>query len=211
MHRDLKPANILIQAGKLKIGDFGFARNLENGESTVLKSIVGTPLYMSPQILNHQVYTNKSDLWSVGLIYYEMLHGHTPWPATSELQLINSIQHRPVIFDPAISERSKDFIKRCLKKKEDDRMSWEEAFSHPLLADFQIPSNVLRERGDRDEKENRTPRRQFLEMREKERNRSKSRSVSVTKASHLSRTPKHSRMPLKPFEVTPDRKSPWRK
>lgn len=70
MHRDLKPANILINGGQLKISDFGFARALDNGDSTILKSIVGTPLYMSPQILNHQPYTQKSDLWSVGLIYY---------------------------------------------------------------------------------------------------------------------------------------------
>ena len=118
MHRDLKPANILISNGKLKISDFGFARNLDNGDSTVLKSIVGTPLYMSPQILSHQVYTNKSDLWSVGLIYYELLHGYTPWPAANELQLINNINHRPVIFDPLISEQSKDFIRKCLKRKE---------------------------------------------------------------------------------------------
>lgn len=46
-----------------------------------MRSIVGTPLYMSPQILARAKYTNKSDLWSVGLIYYELLHGHTPWPA----------------------------------------------------------------------------------------------------------------------------------
>ena len=103
MHRDLKPANILIKDGQLKISDFGFARNLDNGDSTVLKSIVGTPLYMSPQILNHQVYTNKSDLWSVGLIYYELLHGHTPWPASNELQLINGINNRSVIFDSSVS------------------------------------------------------------------------------------------------------------
>lgn len=83
MHRDLKPANILIANGRLKISDFGFARNLDNGDNTILKSVVGTPLYMSPQILNHQLYTNKSDLWSVGLIYYEMIHGYTPWPASS--------------------------------------------------------------------------------------------------------------------------------
>lgn len=70
MHRDLKPANILVSKGRLKISDFGFARNLDNGDNTILKSVVGTPLYMSPQILNHQNYTNKSDLWSVGLIYY---------------------------------------------------------------------------------------------------------------------------------------------
>ena len=46
-----------------------------------MKSIVGTPLYMSPQILQKDKYTAKSDLWSIGLIYYEMLHGRTPWPA----------------------------------------------------------------------------------------------------------------------------------
>ena len=124
MHRDLKPANILVQGGTLKISDFGFARNLDQGDSTILQSIVGTPLYMSPQILNHQTYTNKSDLWSVGLIYYEMLHGYTPWPANSELQLISAINHKLVIFDPSISDRSKDFIRKCLKKKEDERMSW---------------------------------------------------------------------------------------
>lgn len=54
MHRDLKPANILVQNGKLKISDFGFARMLDEGDNTILNSIVGTPLYMSPQILNHQ-------------------------------------------------------------------------------------------------------------------------------------------------------------
>ena len=103
MHRDLKPANILVQDGKLKISDFGFARNLDNGDNTILKSVVGTPLYMSPQILNHQLYTNKSDLWSIGLIYYEMLHGCTPWPASNQLQLINGINYKPIVFDPSIS------------------------------------------------------------------------------------------------------------
>ena len=98
-----------------------------------MQSIVGTPLYMSPQILNKQIYTNKSDLWSVGLIFYEMIYGHTPWPATNEIQLFNSIMTKPVPFDQNISEKSKDFIKRCLKIKEDDRMSWEEAFNHPIM------------------------------------------------------------------------------
>ena len=83
IHRDLKPANILLHNGRCKISDFGFARDLENGSDTVLNSIVGTPLYMAPQILKHQSYSNKSDLWSVGLIYYELLHGCTPWIASN--------------------------------------------------------------------------------------------------------------------------------
>jgi serine/threonine protein kinase len=69
IHRDLKPANILLKGDKCKISDFGFAKSLED-ENTVMKSIVGTPLYMSPQILKKTKYTAKSDLWSVGLIYY---------------------------------------------------------------------------------------------------------------------------------------------
>ncbi len=84
IHRDLKPANILLKDGVCKISDFGFAKSLKEDEVT-MKSIVGTPLYMSPQILKRAKYTTKSDLWSIGLIYYEMLHGRTPWPANNEL------------------------------------------------------------------------------------------------------------------------------
>lgn len=83
LHRDLKPANILLKCGTCKLGDFGFAKNLHSGADTVLKSVVGTPLYMSPQLLSHLPYTSKSDLWSVGLIYYQLLHGCTPWAAQS--------------------------------------------------------------------------------------------------------------------------------
>lgn len=83
IHRDLKPANILIKDTQCKISDFGFAKNLEYGENTMMRSVVGTPLYMSPQILNKDSYTNKSDLWSIGLIFYEMIYGHTPWPANN--------------------------------------------------------------------------------------------------------------------------------
>ena len=83
-----------------------------------MKSIVGTPLYMSPQILKKTKYTAKSDLWSIGLIYYEMLHGRTPWPASNEMQLLNGIYTRKVIFSKDVSEVSKDFIKKCLEINE---------------------------------------------------------------------------------------------
>lgn len=99
-----------------------------------MRSIVGTPLYMSPQILAKQSYNNKSDLWSIGLIFYEMIYGHTPWPANNEIQLLNNIKGRSVPFDSYISDYSKDFIKKCLKIKEEERMNWDEAFKHPLLS-----------------------------------------------------------------------------
>lgn len=109
IHRDLKPANILMKNGICKISDFGFAKHLGN-KSAILNSIVGTPLYMSPQLLKGTKYTSKSDLWSIGLIYYEMLHGRTPWPANNEIQLINAIYCRKPVFSREVSDVSKDFI-----------------------------------------------------------------------------------------------------
>ena len=89
-----------------------------------MKSIVGTPLYMSPQILKRTKYTTKSDLWSIVLIYYEMLHGRTPWPASNEMELLNGIYSKKVAFGKEVSDLSKKFIKKCLEIHEEDRMSW---------------------------------------------------------------------------------------
>lgn len=87
----MKPANVMMKQGILKIGDFGFAKrtvshNMKN------KTSVGTPLYMSLQILKAQQYTSKADIWAIGIIFYQMLHGDTPWPASSEFELVNKIE-----------------------------------------------------------------------------------------------------------------------
>lgn len=64
IHRDLKPENILIANDVFKLADFGFARTVHNFSREMLESLVGTPLYMSPQILMHTNYTTKCDIWS---------------------------------------------------------------------------------------------------------------------------------------------------
>lgn len=89
---------------------------------------------MCPQLLQKQKYSSKSDLWSIGLIYYEMLHGRTPWLAHNELQLITAIHSQKIAYSKLISDLSRDFIARCLQIDDDHRITWEEAFAHPLLA-----------------------------------------------------------------------------
>lgn len=88
---------------------------------------------MSPQILLQTKYTPKSDLWSIGLIYYQLLHGHTPWSANTEVQLIQNIMTKGVTYGGWITEKSKKFIEGCLKIDEIDRMDWSEAFDHELV------------------------------------------------------------------------------
>ena len=78
IHRDLKPANILLHNGAVKIGDFGFAR-VEKGEGCKERYSIGTPLYMSPESLNSNFYSKQSDIWSLGVMFYEIIQGRTPW------------------------------------------------------------------------------------------------------------------------------------
>ena len=67
---------------KIKIGDFGFAKK-NSGKNIKNQTSVGTPLYMPLELLKGEPYTSKCDIWAIGFIFYEILHGHTPWTAKS--------------------------------------------------------------------------------------------------------------------------------
>jgi serine/threonine-protein kinase ULK2 len=84
IHRDLKPANILNHEGIVKIADFGFAKYVDNYTSQLLRSCVGSPLYMAPQVLGRKSYSTKCDIWSIGVIFYEMLFHDVPWKGRDE-------------------------------------------------------------------------------------------------------------------------------
>ena len=62
----------------MKIADFGFSRSVDRKEET-LTSIVGTPYYMSPQVLYGQAYSKKTDVWSLGVILFQLVMGHLPF------------------------------------------------------------------------------------------------------------------------------------
>ena len=82
LHRDLKTQNVFINAdtNELALGDFGVAKILESTHSST-STTSGTPLYMAPEVLQGNVYTFKSDVWSAGCIFYELLCGRHPFEA----------------------------------------------------------------------------------------------------------------------------------
>ncbi|NXN58797.1 STK36 kinase, partial [Rynchops niger] len=134
LHRDMKPQNILLgKDGVVKLCDFGFARAMSI-HTMVLTSIKGTPLYMSPELVEERPYDHTADLWSVGCILYELFVGTPPFYTSSIFQLVSLIVKDPVKWPKAISPVFKSFLQGLLMKDPCQRLSWPELLSHPFIA-----------------------------------------------------------------------------
>lgn len=140
VHRDLKPANILLFPNQsnsqrliLKLCDFTMARELVSGD--MAKTLCGSPLYMAPEVLNRQRYTDKADLWSVGVIMYRLFFNRLPFTGVNEWDLRENL-NKTDIFIPSeisISEDAKDLLFGLLQKDPLLRISWDEFFAHDFL------------------------------------------------------------------------------
>lgn len=135
MHRDIKSANILFHQGKVKVADFGFAKFIEetHKDSRQTNTILGTPMYMSPQLLGSEPYSTKCDIWSTGVLFYELLFGAFPWTGHSVPSLYKNIKNKSLKCPKTIDKQTKDLLKRMLKVKEEERLSWKEIVKHPAL------------------------------------------------------------------------------
>lgn len=78
LHRDLKPTNILLHNGVIKLADFGFCKSLKN-ETDMTATMLGSPIYMAPEVLKGEDYSFKADIWSLGVVLYEMFFGFCPF------------------------------------------------------------------------------------------------------------------------------------
>ena len=139
IHRDLKPQNLLLDQSHspytavLKLADFGFARSLLADDMAA--TLCGSPLYMAPEILKYQAYDAKVDLWSVGAILYEMVVGRVPYTGQNHIQLLDRIEREEVSWPAAVevSAECRQLIERLLKRRVEERMSFQEFFAHPFL------------------------------------------------------------------------------
>jgi len=135
IHRDMKPQNILISAnGIVKLCDFGFARSMSSN-TIVLTSIKGTPLYMAPELVQELPYNHTVDLWSLGVIVYELFVGTPPFYTNSIYTLIQLIVKDPVKYPDNMSAEFKSFLQGLLNKSPNERLTWPELLHHPFVAE----------------------------------------------------------------------------
>ncbi len=135
LHRDIKPENILLQDDNVKIADFGFAKCKENAALKTDQTICGTPLYMAPEIGDNTPYCSKCDVWSTGVVFYQLLTGEPPWNGKNQRELREKIKNNGLSFPPEckISDDLKDLIGKMLEINQDKRFTFQQALEHPAL------------------------------------------------------------------------------
>jgi serine/threonine protein kinase len=162
IHRDIKPANIILDQ-RMKMGrelgepiltDFGIAK-LRSGASTTVKGILlGTPLYISPEQARGQQGDERSDLYALGIILYEIATGVTPFRAGSDVAVLMQHVHEmptpPVLINPNITPELAEVILKSIAKEPDARFSSASAMAIAIAETLHlpVPTVLARSRSD---------------------------------------------------------------
>ena len=144
-HRDIKPANILIASDApdcrdIKVSDFGAAITTETDRTIV--SGIGSPAYMSPEQVRESDLDHRTDIYSLGVMMYQLVTGQLPYVAPNNYnmiyQILNSVPTLPSVLRPDLPPSLEETILRATAKSRDERYPTWEAFAHDLAALFRL-------------------------------------------------------------------------
>ena len=137
VHRDIKPSNIMVLGDNhVKIADFGIARMSSSLALTKTGMIIGSPLYMSPEQISSDPLDARSDIFSLGIVLYQMLTGKLPFTGdnanTVMFQILNEDPPAPSSINPEVPDELDQIVAKCLGKKPEDRFRNAKALADEL-------------------------------------------------------------------------------
>ena len=155
IHRDIKPENILLFTNFeknngnntdyiVKLCDFGWCVKLDGQKRD---TFCGTTEYMSPELVNHKVYSKEIDVWSLGILLYEMIHGYSPFrpnkPKFNEKEVFENIKKHNLRFGKRVSEQCKNLIYNLLAFNKNKRYKVEDIYISKFVKSFEKVNYLL--------------------------------------------------------------------
>jgi len=129
IHRDIKPENLLLnEGGRILLADYGWSNF--NMEGDVRKTFCGTPEYIAPEMLMKKGHDTRVDIWSIGILMFELLSGYSPFVAKTNQELYQNIRRLKIQWPKDMPPLAKNLISKILKLNPVDRPSFEEILDH---------------------------------------------------------------------------------
>ena len=129
IHRDIKPENLLLnEGGRILLADYGWSNF--NMEGDVRKTFCGTPEYIAPEMLLKKGHDTRVDIWSIGILMFELLSGYSPFVAKSNQELYQNIRRLKIQWPKDMPPLAKNLISKILKLNPVDRPTFDEILNH---------------------------------------------------------------------------------
>jgi serine/threonine protein kinase len=141
IHRDIKPENILIKEGNIiKICDFGWCVQTDANQQR--NTFCGTLEYMAPEMIQNKAHNHTLDVWSLGILLYELVHGRAPFTGVHPREISDKIMRGNIRFKPGLSDEYKDLVTSILKYETTERIPLIKVFDHPWVKNFEKKYNL---------------------------------------------------------------------